>query len=64
MPNMYLGNLVPLEVYDKLRNAKITKKYFPMSEWAVPYTLGKLREELLNKLKNIQIGHLVREIQP
>ena len=59
---MNLGKLVPLEVHGRVRNAKITKKYFPMSEWGVPHTVG--REELSNKLKNTPIGYLVREIRP
>ena len=40
---MNLGKLVPLEVHGRVRNAKIAKKYFPMSEWGVPYTVGKLK---------------------
>ena len=38
---MNLGKLVPLEVHDRVKNAKIAKKYFPMSEWGVPYTFGE-----------------------
>ena len=40
---MNLGKLVPLEVHGKVRNAKLAKKYFPMAEWGVPYTIGKLK---------------------
>ena len=40
-----VGKLVPLEVHDKLGKAKIAKKYFLMSEWAVPYTVGKLEKK-------------------
>ena len=53
---MNLGKLVPLEVHDRVENAKIAKKYFPMSEWGMPYTVGKL--------KNTPIRSLVREIRP
>ena len=42
-PDVNLGELVPLEVHDRLGNAKIAKKYFPMSEWGVPYIFGKLK---------------------
>ena len=61
---MNLGELVPLEVHDMLRNAKIAKKYFPMLEWDMPYIVEKLREELSSKIKNMPIGYLVREIRP
>ena len=40
---MNLGKLVPLEVHGKVKNVKIEKKYFPMSEWGVPYTVEKLK---------------------
>ena len=40
---MNLGKLVPLEVHGRVRNAKIANKYFLMSEWGVPYTVGKLK---------------------
>ena len=33
MPDVNLGKLVPLEVHGRVRNTKIVKKYFPMSEW-------------------------------
>ena len=42
---MNLRKLVPLGVHDMLGNAKITKKYFPMSKWGVPYTIGKLKRK-------------------
>ena len=32
MPAVNLGKLVPLEVHGRVGNAKIAKKYFPMSE--------------------------------
>ena len=38
-----LGKLVLLEVHGRVRNAKIEKEYFPMLEWDVPYTVGKLK---------------------
>ena len=50
-----LGKLVPLEVHGRVKNAEIAKKYFPMSKWGVPYTVGKLREVLSNELKNTPI---------
>ena len=40
---MNLGKLVPLEVHGRVGNAKKAKKYFPMSKWGVPYTVGKLK---------------------
>ena len=40
---MNLGKLVPLEVHDRVKNAKIAKKYFLMLEWGMPYTVGKLK---------------------
>ena len=63
-PNVNLGKLVPLEVHGRLRNAKKTKKYFPMLEWGVHYTQKRYRIGLSNKLRNMPIGYLVREIQP
>ena len=41
--DMNLGKLVLLEVHSRLRNAKITKKKFPMLKWGVPYIIGKLK---------------------
>ena len=64
MPEVNLGKLVPLEVHDRVGNAKIAKKYFPMLEWGVPYTAGKLKRRPSNKLKNTPIRYLVREIRP
>ena len=61
---MNLGKLVPLEVHGRVGNAKIAKKYFPMFQWDVPYTVGMLKRRLSNKLKNTPIGYLVREIRP
>ena len=40
---MNLGKLVHLEVHGKIENAKVTKKYFSMLEWGMPYTVGKLK---------------------
>ena len=37
MLGVNIGKLVPLEVYGKLENTKITKKYFLMLELDVPY---------------------------
>ena len=51
MPDVNLGKLVPLEVHDRVRNAKIAKKYFPMSEWGVPYTVGKLKRRAFQQAK-------------
>ena len=48
---MNLGKLVPLEVHDRVGNAKIAKKYFPMSEWGVPYTVGKLKRRVFQQAK-------------
>ena len=61
---MNLGKLVPLEVHDRVGYAKIAKKYFPMSEWGVPYTVGKLNRRLFNELNNTPIQYLLREIRP
>ena len=52
-PDVNLGKLVPLEVHGRLRNAKIAKKYFPMSEWGVPYTARKLKKRALQQAKEI-----------
>ena len=51
MPDVNLGKLVPLEVHGKLINAKIAKKYFPMLEWGVPYTVGKLKRRAFQQAK-------------
>ena len=48
---MNLGKLVPLEVHDRVGNAKIARKYFPMSEWSVPYTVGKLKRITFQQAK-------------
>ena len=48
---MNLGKLVPLEVHGRVRNAKIAKKYFSMSEWGVPYTVGKLKRRAFQRAK-------------
>ena len=48
---MNLGKLVPLEVHGRVRNAKIAKKYFPMSELGVPYTVGKLKRRAFQQAK-------------
>ena len=33
------------------QNAKIAKKYFPMSEWGVLYTIGKLKRRAFQQAK-------------
>ena len=38
-----LGKLIPLEVHNRLENAKIAKKYSLMLEWNVHYIVGKLK---------------------
>ena len=48
---MNLGKLVPLKVHGRVRNAKIAKKYFPMLELGVPYTVGKLKKRDSQKAK-------------
>ena len=48
MPNVNLGKLVPLEVHGRVRNAKIENKYFPMLEWGVLYTVGKIKQRASN----------------
>ena len=48
---MNLEKLIPLEVQSKLKNAKIAKKYFPMSIWGVPYTVGKLKRRAFQQAK-------------
>ena len=48
---MNLGKLVPLEVHDRVGNTKIEKKYFPMLEWHVPYTVGKLKRRAVQQDK-------------
>ena len=50
-PDVNLGNLVPLEVHGRTINAKIAKKYFLMSEWGVPYTVGKLKRRAFQQAK-------------
>ena len=64
MPDVNLGKLVPSKVHFRVGNAKIAKKYFPMSKWGVPHIVGKLKIRLSNKLNNTPIGYLVREIRP
>ena len=48
---MNLRKLVPLEVHGRVGNAKTAKKYFPMSEWGVPYTVGKLKRRAFQQAK-------------
>ena len=48
---MNLRKLVPLEVHDRVANAKIEKEYFPNWEWGVPYTVGKLRRRSFQQAK-------------
>ena len=43
MSDVNLRKLFPLEVHGKVRNAKKIKKHFPILEWGVPYTIGKLK---------------------
>ena len=43
--------LVPLEVHGRVGNAKIAKKYFPMLEWHVLYTVGKLKRRAFQQAK-------------
>ena len=50
-PDVNLGKLVPLEVHDRVRNAKIANKYFLMSEWGVPNTVGKLKRRAFQRAK-------------
>ena len=50
-PDVNLGKLVPLEVHNRLENAKIAKKYFIMLEWGVPYTVGKLKRKTFQQAK-------------
>ena len=51
MPDVNLGKLVPLEVPGRVRNTKIAKKYFPMLESSVPYTVGKLKRRTFQQAK-------------
>ena len=51
MLDVNLGKLVPLEVHDRLKNAKIAKKYLLMLEWGVPYTIGKLKRRAFQQAK-------------
>ena len=48
---MNLRKLVPLEVHDRVRNAKREKKYFLISEWGVPYIVGKLNKRAFQQGK-------------
>ena len=50
-PDVNLGKLVPLKVHGRLGNAKIAKKYFPILEWGVPYTVGKLKKRAFQQAK-------------
>ena len=50
-PDVNLGKLVPLEVHDRVRHAKIAKKYFPTLEWGVPCTVGKLKRRAFQQAK-------------
>ena len=51
MPDVNLGKLVPLEVYGRVGNAKIAKKYFAMSKWGVRYTAKKLKKRSFRQAK-------------
>ena len=48
---MNLGKLVPFEVHGRVGNAKIEKKYFLMSDWGVPYIVGKLKRRAFQQDK-------------
>ena len=48
---MNLRKLVPLEVHNRVKNAKIAKKYFLMLEWGVPYIVGKLKRRAFLQAK-------------
>ena len=48
---MNLGKLVLLEVHGRVENAKKAKKYFPMLEWGVPYTIRKLKKRDFQQAK-------------
>ena len=48
---MNLGKLVPLEVHGRVENTKIAKKYFLMSEWGMPYNIGKLKRRVFQQAK-------------
>ena len=61
---MNLGKLVPFEVHGRVRNAKIAKKFFPMSEWGVPYIVGKLKRRAFQQAKKHADWIPVREIWP
>ena len=50
-PDVNLGKLVPLEVHDRIGNAKIAKKYFLVLEWGVTYTVGKLKRRAFQQAK-------------
>ena len=51
MSDVNLGKLVPLEVHGMVKNAKIAKKYFPMLERSVFYTVGKLKRRDFQQAK-------------
>ena len=48
---MNLRKLVPLEVHGRVGNAKIAKKYFPILEWDVPYTVGNIKRRAFQQAK-------------
>ena len=48
---MNLGKLVPLKVHGRVGNAKIVKKYFPMLEFGVLYTIEKLKRRAFQQAK-------------
>ena len=50
-PDVNLGKLVPLEVHDRLGNAKKIKIHFPMLEWYMPNTVGKLKRRAFQQAK-------------
>ena len=51
MLDVNLGKLVSLEVHGRLRNAKISKKYFSMLELVVSYTVRKIKKIAFEQAK-------------
>ena len=48
---MNLGKLIPLEVHGRVKNAKIAKKCFQMSDWGAPYIVEKLKKKDFQQAK-------------
>ena len=55
MLDVNLGRLIILEVHGRLGNIKIAKKYFPMLEWSMLYTVGKLKRRAFQLAKDHSI---------